>query len=118
MARMTSYHAVRYKYPGIINGTFDGGLTLCGAKLPAEILWRGFLQPIGIHQAQIPHVTAGRVQELIKHHVCWFGLEQDGGRMDRHGLLCVQSDVTAFQLQLRSVHEQSVSQTATDIHQV
>lgn len=38
--------------------------------------------------------------------------------MNRHGLMRVESDVTAVRLQLCGVREQTVSQTATDIRQV
>lgn len=93
-------------------------LTLCCAQLAAEILRRGFMQPISIYQAQIPHVAACRVQELVEDHVGRFGLEQDGGGMDGHSLMGVQSHVAAVQLQFCSAHEQTVSQTAPDVHQV
>lgn len=65
-------------------------LALGGSQLAAKVLRCCIQQPVGIHQAQVSHVAAGRVQQLIEDHVRWLGLEKDGGGVDGHRLVCVQ----------------------------
>lgn len=93
-------------------------LALGGAQLAAEVLGRRLLQPLGVHQAQVAHVAARGVQQLVEHHVGWLGLEEDGGRVDAHGLVCVQGYVGAVRLQLRRVGEETVGQAAPHVAQV
>lgn len=73
-------------------------LALGGSQLAAKVVWCCIQQPVGIHQTQVPHVAAGGVQQLIEDHVCWLGLEKDGGGVDGHRLVGVQSQVAAVRL--------------------
>ncbi len=66
-------------------------LALGGSEFAAKVLWCCVQQPVGIHQTQVSHVAAGGVQQLIEDHICWLGLEKDGGGVDGHGLVGVQS---------------------------
>lgn len=66
-------------------------LALGGSEFAAKVLWRCVQQPVGVHQTQVSHVAAGGVQQLIEDHVRWLGLEKDGGGVDGHGLVGVQS---------------------------
>jgi len=84
-----------------------------GVELAAKVLRRRIHQPVGVHQAQVPHVAAGRVQQLVEDHVGRLGLEQDGGRVDGHGLVGVQGQVAAIGLQLGCIDEQPMGKAAT-----
>lgn len=94
------------------------GLALGGTELSTEVLWCRLLQPLGINQTQVPHVAARGVQELVEYHVGRLTLEQDGGWVDGHRLVGVQSHVAAVWLQLSCVGEHAVSQAAPYIHQL
>lgn len=87
-------------------------LALAGVEFAAKVLRRCIQEPVGVHQAQIPHVAAGRVQQLVEDHVRRLGLEQDGGWVDSHGLTGVQSQVAAVGLQLGGVDEHPVGKAA------
>lgn len=66
-------------------------LALGWSEFAAEVLRRRVQQPVGVHQTQVPHVAAGGVQQLVEDDVRWLGLEKDGGRVDGHRLVGVQS---------------------------
>lgn len=66
-------------------------LALRRVKFTAKVVWRCIQQPVSIDQTQVSHVAAGRVQQLVEHHVCWLGLEKDRGGVDGHRLVGVQS---------------------------
>lgn len=91
------------------------GLALGGPQLAAKVLRGGLQQPVGVHQTQVPHVAAGRVQQLVEHHVGRLTLEEHGGRVDGHGLVAVQGQVGAVGLQLRRVHKHAVGQAAAHV---
>lgn len=93
-------------------------LALGRSEFAAKVLRRRLEQPVGVHQTQVSHVAAGRVQQLVEHHVCWLGLEKDGGGVDGHGLVCVQSQVAAVRLELRSVYEHPVGEAVANVPRV
>lgn len=86
--------------------------------LAAKVVWCCIQQPVWVHQTQVSHVTAGRVQQLVEHHVCWLGLEEDGGWVDGDWLLGVQSQVASIRLQLGSIDEHPVGEAAADITRI
>lgn len=90
-------------------------LALGGVQFAAKVLWRCVQQPVGVHQTQVSHVAAGGVQQLVEDYVCWLALEKDGGGVDGHGLVGVQSQVAAVRLELRGVDEHPVGEAATNI---
>lgn len=87
-------------------------LALGGAKLPTKVLGCSVHQPISIHQAQVPHVAAGGVQELIEDHVGRLGLEEHRGGVDGYRLVGVQGCVAPVRLQLCGIHKQPMGQAA------
>ena len=93
-------------------------LTLGVAQLAAEVLWRGVHQPLGVHEAEVPHVAARGVQQLVEHHVGRLGLEQHGGRVDGHALAGVQRHVGAVGLELGGVDEHPVGEAAPHARRV
>lgn len=90
-------------------------LALGVSQFAAKVFGRRFQQPVGVHQAQVPHVAAGRVQQLVEDHVRRLGLKEDGGRVDGDGLVGVQGQVAAVGLELGGVDEHSVRQAAADV---
>lgn len=90
-------------------------LAFGGSQLAAKVFRCRFQQPVGIHQTQVPHVAAGGVQQLVEDHVCWLGLEEDGGGVDGHGLVGVQSQVAAVRLELGGVDKHSVCEAAANV---
>lgn len=90
-------------------------LALGGSQFAAKVFRRRFQQPVGVHQTQVPHVAARRVQQLVEDHVRRLGLEEDGGRVDGDGLVGVQGQVAAVRLELGGVDEHAVRQAAADV---
>lgn len=90
-------------------------LALGGSQFAAKVFRRRFQQPVGVHQAQVPHVAAGRVQQLVEDHVRRLGLKEDGGRVDGDRLVGVQGQVAAVRLELGGVDEHSMRQAAADV---
>lgn len=84
----------------------------------AEVLGGRGQQPVCIHQTQTLHVAAGRVQQLVEDHVGRLTLEEDGRRVDGHGLVGVQSQVGAVRLKLRGVDEHAVGEAAPNVPRV
>lgn len=64
-------------------------LALVEVELAAKVLWCCIQQPVGVYQAEVSHVAAGGVQQLVEDYVCWLGLEKDGGRVDGYRLVGV-----------------------------
>lgn len=87
-------------------------------QLAAKVVWGCFQQPVCVHQTQVSHVAARRVQQLVEDHVRWLGLEEDGGRVDGDGLVGVQSRVGSVGLQLGGVDEHPVGEAAADVPRV
>lgn len=84
-------------------------------QLTAKVLWSCIQQPVSVHQAQVSHVAAGCVQQLIEHHVRRLGLEEDRGRVDGHRLVRVQGQVAAVGLELCSVDEHPVGEALANV---
>lgn len=93
-------------------------LAFAQEQFVAKVLGCRGQQPVCIHQTQTPHVAAGRVQQLIEDHVGRLTLEEDGRRVDGHGLVGVQSQVGAVRLKLRGVDEHAVGEAASNILRV
>ena len=93
-------------------------LALGRSEFAAKVLRRRLEQPVGVHQTQVSHVAAGRVQQLVEDHICWLGLEKDGGGVDGNGLVWVQSQVAAVGLELRSVYEHPVGKAVANAPRV
>lgn len=87
----TFIHFRKVPLLGVASAGLIWQLAFGGSQFAAKILWRCVQQPLGIHQTQVSHVAAGGVQKLVEDDVRRLGLEQDGGGMNRHRLVGVQS---------------------------